>query len=68
MSTRRAILSILAGTFSPPLIALQALTVLDLTRTEYWLGIATLTISSFGASAATLLASLVRGDVTLRSP
>jgi len=67
MTTRRAILSILAGTFTPPLIALQALTIMDLTTTEYWLGILTLTITSFGASGATLLSTMVRGDVTLRS-
>ena len=67
MSTRRAILSILAGTFLPPLIALQALQVVDLTQTEYWLGILTLTITSFGASGATLLSTMVRGDVTLKN-
>jgi hypothetical protein len=67
MTMQRAILSILAGTFTPPLIALQALQVVDLTRTEYWLGIATLTITSFGASGATLLSTMVRGEVTLRN-
>lgn len=67
MTLQRAILSILAGTFTPPLIALQALQVVDLTRTEYWLGIATLTITSFGASGATLLSTMVRGEVSLRS-
>ena len=68
MTARRAFLSILAGTFTPPLIALQALTVLDLTQTEYWLGILTLTITSFGASGAALLSTMVRGEVTLRNP
>ena len=67
MTSKRAALAILAGTFTPPLIALQALQVVDLTRTEYWLGVLTLTITSFGAASTTLLSSMVRGDMTLRS-
>lgn len=67
MTAKRAILSVAAGTFLPPLIALQALQVVDLTQTEYWLGILTLTITSFGASGATLLSTMVRGDVTLKN-
>jgi len=66
MSIRRMFFSIIAGTLSPPLVALQALQLIDITSTQYWLSILTLTITSFAASGSTLLTSLVQGSVSLR--
>lgn len=65
MTARRAILSLVAGTFGPPLAALQLLNIVDLTRTEYWLGIGVLTVTSFSSSGLTLLSTLVKGNVNI---
>lgn len=65
MRTRRIILSVLAGTLAPPFVALQALQLVNLTDAQYWLSMATLTITSFAAAASALLSSLVGGSITI---
>lgn len=62
MTLKKALISLLLGTGGPTLVSLQALQLMDLTRPEYWLGVATLAITSFAASGTTVLTVLANDN------